>query len=62
MMGFSIWKLLLILGVILLVFGGRNLPELGKSLGTGIANFRKSVKNDKDEPDDTTKINLDTEK
>lgn len=44
--GISIWKLLLILLVAILIFGGRRLPELGKSLGTGIVNFRKAVKDD----------------
>lgn len=32
-----------ILAVALLVFGPRKLPELGKSLGQGIREFRKST-------------------
>ena len=41
--------LLLILVVILLLFGARRLPELGKSLGKGINEFKAGL-NSKDEP------------
>jgi sec-independent protein translocase protein TatA len=53
--GLSIWKVLLILAVILFVFGGRRLPELGKSLGLGLANFRKSLNEAEDKPADPEK-------
>ncbi|MBI2844887.1 MAG: twin-arginine translocase TatA/TatE family subunit [Armatimonadetes bacterium] len=33
---------LLIAGAVLLLFGARRLPELGRSLGEGIKEFRKS--------------------
>ncbi len=36
-------ELLLIAAIIVFIFGARNLPELGKSLGEGIKNFRKSI-------------------
>jgi sec-independent protein translocase protein TatA len=29
--------------IIVFIFGARKLPELGKSLGEGIKNFRKSI-------------------
>jgi sec-independent protein translocase protein TatA len=35
-------ELLLILGVALLVFGPKKLPELGKGIGDGIRNFKKA--------------------
>jgi TatA/E family protein of Tat protein translocase len=35
-------ELILILIVALIIFGPRKLPELGKSLGRGIAEFRKA--------------------
>ncbi|MDR2352471.1 MAG: twin-arginine translocase TatA/TatE family subunit [Deltaproteobacteria bacterium] len=38
------WKILLILAVVLLIFGAKKLPDLGKHLGEAISNFRKSVK------------------
>ncbi len=36
-------ELLLILLIVVIIFGARRLPELGKSLGEGIKNFRKSM-------------------
>lgn len=48
-------ELLLIVLIIIIIFGARKLPELGKSLGEGIKNFRKSIsskdKNDKSSSD-----------
>ena len=35
--------LLVILGIALLVFGPKKLPELGKSLGEGIRGFKKAI-------------------
>jgi len=40
------FELILILAVILLLFGGKKIPELAKGLGQGIKNFKKSVKDD----------------
>jgi sec-independent protein translocase protein TatA len=37
-------ELLLILAVILLIFGGRKIPEFGAALGKGIRNFQRSLK------------------
>jgi sec-independent protein translocase protein TatA len=37
-------ELLLILLVLLLVFGAARLPEIGKSLGHAINNFKSSIK------------------
>jgi sec-independent protein translocase protein TatA len=36
-------EILLIGLIIVFIFGARKLPELGKSLGEGIKNFRKSI-------------------
>jgi sec-independent protein translocase protein TatA len=36
-------ELLIILLIVIIIFGARRLPELGKSLGEGIRNFRKSM-------------------
>ncbi len=42
---------LLVVGVILVfIFGAKKLPELGKSMGEGIKNFKRSITSmDKDE-------------
>lgn len=44
-------EILMILLVALLVFGPRKLPELGKSLGAGLREFRKSTQGLKEEFD-----------
>jgi sec-independent protein translocase protein TatA len=36
-------ELLLIVLIIVVLFGAKKLPDLGKSLGDGIRNFKKSV-------------------
>lgn len=40
---------LLILGGILLLFGGKKIPELMKGLGTGIKEFKTATKEEEDE-------------
>lgn len=48
------WELVLIVGVVLLLFGGKKIPELAKGLGKGIKDFKKAV-NEDDEVAETTK-------
>ncbi len=46
-------ELLIILVIVIVIFGAKKLPDLGKSLGEGIKNFKGSVSSkDKDNPDD----------
>ena len=42
-------ELVLIVLVILLMFGGKKIPELAKGVGSGIRNFKKAIKDDEDE-------------
>lgn len=42
-------ELLLILGVALIVLGPKKLPELAKTLGKGLAEFRRATEELKDE-------------
>jgi sec-independent protein translocase protein TatA len=44
-------ELLLLLLVILLVFGPKRLPEMGRSLGKGMREFKDSITGKDDEPD-----------
>ncbi len=44
MFGLGIGKILLVLLVIVLLFGGRKLPELGSGIGKAIKNFKKETK------------------
>ena len=46
--GLGATELLVIFGIVVLLFGGSKLPILGKSLGEGINNFKKSFKDDDD--------------
>lgn len=41
--GIGIWELLILLLVLLLVFGPKRLPEMGRSLGKGMREFKDSV-------------------
>jgi sec-independent protein translocase protein TatA len=52
-------EILLLLLVMLLVFGPKRLPEMGRSLGRGIREFKESVTGeDKDDDDEPRKTEL----
>jgi len=40
------WELFAIILVIVLLFGGKKIPELAKGLGKGIKDFKKAVNED----------------
>jgi len=42
-------EILIILVVLLLLFGGRKIPELMKGIGQGMKEFKKATKGDDDE-------------
>lgn len=42
MFGIGMWELLLIFVVALLIFGPKRLPELARTLGKGLAEFRRA--------------------
>lgn len=51
--GVSLWEVLILLLVALLLFGPKRLPEMGRSLGKGLREFKDSVTGkDDDRPDD----------
>jgi len=39
-------ELVIILIIVFFLFGAKRLPEMGKGIGEGIKNFKKSMKND----------------
>jgi sec-independent protein translocase protein TatA len=47
---FQPMHLLVILGIALLVFGPKKLPELGKGLGQGISGFKSALRDDDSQP------------
>lgn len=58
---FGVTELIVIAVIILLLFGGKKIPELLKGLGTGIKEFKSASKDTTSQPavkkeDDETKI------
>jgi len=47
------WELIIVVGVVVLLFGGKKIPELAKGLGKGIKDFKQAVKED-----DTEEVSL----
>jgi len=41
-------EILVILVIVLILFGGKKLPEFAKSLGTGIREFKKACQGEED--------------
>ena len=50
-MKMGIWELLVILVIVILIFGPKALPKLGKSMGKTIGNFKKGLNEDDDDDD-----------
>ncbi|TPV34942.1 twin-arginine translocase TatA/TatE family subunit [Paucihalobacter ruber] len=42
------WQVVLIIVAVLLLFGGKKIPELMRGLGSGIKEFKDASKEDKD--------------
>ena len=42
-------ELVIIVIIVLILFGGKKIPELAKGLGSGIRNFKKAIKEDDNE-------------
>jgi len=46
------WELLLVVAVIALLFGAKNLPKLARSIGSSKTEFEKGLKEGHSEPED----------
>jgi sec-independent protein translocase protein TatA len=44
-------EIILIVAVVVLLFGGKKIPELMKGIGQGMKEFKKATHIDKDEPE-----------
>jgi sec-independent protein translocase protein TatA len=52
--GLGVQELLLIFLVVLLLFGAKRIPDIAQSLGKGIRDFKKSLKDTSDEVSTTS--------
>lgn len=48
-------KIILVLAIVLLMFGGKKIPELMKGLGSGIKEFKNATKEDEQQAATTRK-------
>lgn len=47
---FGPWQVVAILAVVLLLFGGKKIPELLKGLGKGVKEFKDASKGEEEKP------------
>ena len=60
-MGISGWEIIIVLVIVLLLFGGKKLPELAKGLGLGLREFKNASRDLKKEVEDASENIDDTE-
>jgi|WetSurMetagenome_2_1015567.scaffolds.fasta_scaffold1776241_1 sec-independent protein translocase protein TatA len=51
MFGLSPTELIIIGVIVIVIFGGSKIPQLGKGLGEGIRNFKSAIKSMNEEPE-----------
>ena len=57
MFGLGIQELVIIFVIIMVLFGAKKLPEMGKGLGRGIREFKRATERaTEDEDDEPTKV------
>ena len=50
---FGPWQVIIILAVVLLLFGGKKIPELMKGLGQGVKEFKDASKGEQDSKEES---------
>ncbi|MCK5839950.1 MAG: twin-arginine translocase TatA/TatE family subunit [Bacteroidales bacterium] len=53
---FGHWEILVIVLIVLLLFGGRKIPEMMKGMGKGIRSFKKGMSGEDDEEVDNKEL------
>ncbi len=51
----GVWQIVVIVLLVLLMFGGRKIPELMRGIGQGMKEFKKATADDDDDVVDDTK-------
>ncbi|MBL4818603.1 MAG: twin-arginine translocase TatA/TatE family subunit [Deltaproteobacteria bacterium] len=51
MFGIGPWELMVVFAIILLLFGGKRLPEIATGLGSAIKNFKQATKEAAEDPE-----------
>ncbi len=46
------WEILIIVLIVVLIFGGKKIPELFKGVGEGMKEFKKATKEEEEEKDE----------
>ncbi len=41
--GIGFWELMVILGIVVLLFGAKRIPDLARGLGLGVSEFKKGL-------------------
>ncbi len=60
-MGLGLPELIIILAIILIIFGPKKLPEIGKALGSTIRELRKSSQKDDEDEGGDVKVDASAE-
>ena len=55
-LGLGLPEILIVLVIVLVIFGPKRLPDLGRSLGSGMREFKDSITGNKDDDDEPSKI------
>jgi sec-independent protein translocase protein TatA len=57
-MDISLWQVAIVIVIVLLLFGSRRLPEMGRSLGDGMREFKDGItgKNKPEDSDEPAKL------
>jgi sec-independent protein translocase protein TatA len=51
-LGFT--EILILVGILVLFFGAKRIPEIGSSIGKGIKEFKRGLKEEHKEPEETS--------
>lgn len=56
MAGIGVPELLILLAILLVVFGPKRLPQLGRQLGSGMREFKDSIQGKMDDDDEDDRV------